>query len=186
MGELVAWLNDTIATRALHPLLLIGVFVVVFLAIHPFQDGNGRLSRILTTLLLLRAGYAYVPYSSLESVIEQSKEGYYLALRQTQGTIGGETPDWQPWLKFFLRAMHQQMRRLAVKVEREKLTLATLPELAMQILDYARQHGRVTIGDAIRVTGASRNTLKDHLRGLVEKRHLARHGTGKGSWYALP
>jgi Fic family protein len=60
-----------------HPLLLIGLWVVVFLEIHPFQDGNGRLSRVLTTLLLLQAGYAYVPYSSLESVVEQSKEASF-------------------------------------------------------------------------------------------------------------
>lgn len=80
---------------------MIAVFVVVFLAIHPFQDGNGRLSRALTTLLLLRAGYAYVQYNSFESVIEQSKDAYYLALRRTQGTIRTETPDWQPWLSFF-------------------------------------------------------------------------------------
>ena len=102
MVELIDWYNTATRDRELHPLLLIGVFVVVFLEIHPFQDGNGRLSRILTTLLLLRAGYAYVPYSSLESVIEQSKEAYYLALRQTQGTIRSDTPDWGPWLGFFL------------------------------------------------------------------------------------
>ncbi|WP_246663499.1 Fic family protein [Phyllobacterium endophyticum] len=59
------------------------MFTVVFLEIHPFQDGNGRLSRILATLPLLQAGYVYVPYSSLESVVENSKDGYYLALRQT-------------------------------------------------------------------------------------------------------
>jgi Fic family protein len=186
MAELVAWLAETRELRRLHPLLIISVFTVVFLEIHPFQDGNGRLSRILTTLLLLKAGYAYVPFSSLESVIENSKEGYYLALRQTQGTIRNEAPNWQPWLTFFLRAMQQQKRRLAAKVEREKLVIADLPELAVQILDHARQHGRVTIGDMIRVTGASRNTLKEHFRRLVEKGHLARHGTGKGSWYALP
>jgi Fic family protein len=186
MAELVAWLAETRELQRLHPLLIISVFTVVFLEIHPFQDGNGRLSRILTTLLLLKAGYAYVPFSSLESVIENSKEGYYLALRQTQCTIRNEAPNWQPWLTFFLRAMQQQKRRLAAKVEREKLVLADLPELAVQILDHARQHGRVTIGDMIRVTGASRNTLKEHFRSLVEKRHLARHGTGKGSWYALP
>jgi Fic family protein len=186
MAELVAWLAETRELQRLHPLLIISVFTVVFLEIHPFQDGNGRLSRILTTLLLLKAGYAYVPFSSLESVIENSKEGYYLALRQTQGTIRNEAPNWQPWLTFFLRALQQQKRRLAAKVEREKLVLADLPELAVQVLDHARQHGRVTIGNMIRVTGASRNTLKEHFRSLVEKGHLARHGTGKGSWYALP
>src|ERR1700677_1936741 len=87
MMELVAWLNQARELRRLHPLLIVAVFIVDFLAIHPFQDGNGRLSRVLTTLLLLQAGYAYVPYSSLESVIENSEEGYYLALRQTQTTV---------------------------------------------------------------------------------------------------
>ncbi|MFM2142900.1 MAG: hypothetical protein RLZZ476_1444 [Verrucomicrobiota bacterium] len=186
MAELVTWLNEARELRRLHPLLIVAIFVVVFLEIHPFQDGNGRLSRILTTLLLLQAGYAYVPYSSLESVIEQNKEGYYLALRQTQGTIRTASPNWQPWLIFFMRVMNQQKDRLARKVEREKLVLAALPDLAVQIVDYARQHGRVSMGDVIKTTGASRNTLKEHFRRLVGQGHLAQHGSGKGTWYALP
>ncbi|MDH4120536.1 MAG: DUF977 family protein [Deltaproteobacteria bacterium] len=186
MEELVAWLNETRDTGRLHPLLIICVFVVVFLEIHPFQYGNGRLSRVLTMLLLLQAGYTYIPYSSLESIIEHSKEGYYLALRQTQGTIRTESPNWQPWIGFFLHALQQQKRRLSAKVEREKLVIAALPELAAQIIDQARNHGRVTIGNMVRVTGASRNTLKEHFRRLVEQGYLEQHGTGKGTWYALP
>ena len=186
MAELVAWLNAERERRLLHPLLLTALFTVVFLEIHPFQDGNGRLSRILTTLLLLQAGYAYVPYSSLESVIEQSKEGYYLALRQTQGTIRTGAPDWQPWLVFFLRALQQQMKRLSKKIEREKIVLSNFPELSLRILDFARDHGRVSIGDMIKLTGASRNTLKQQLRILVEKKHLVKHGAGRTTWYSLP
>ena len=102
MQELVEWVRYMRSTESLHPLLIVAVFVVVFLEIHPFQDGNGRLSRVLTTLLLLQAGYAYVPYSSLESVIEQNKQAYYVALRQTQGTIRTEEPNWQSWITFFL------------------------------------------------------------------------------------
>lgn len=186
MTELVQWLNDARELKRIHPLLIVAVFIVTFLEIHPFQDGNGRLSRILTTLLLLQAGYAYVPYSSLESVIENSKEGYYLALRQTQGTIRTETPNWQPWLIFFIRALQQQKRRLAVKVEREKNTLAALPELAVKILDYVRDNGRVTTRDMVRETGASPNTLKATFTSLVEKGLLVRHGGGRSTWYALP
>ena len=186
MAELIGWLTAERERRHLHPLLVIAVFAVVFLEIHPFQDGNGRLSRILTTLLLLQAGYAYVPYSSLESVIEQSKEGYYLALRQTQGTIRSAAPNWQPWLIFFLRALQQQMKRLERKIEREKLVLSSLPELSLHILDHAREHGRVSMGEIVKLTGASRNTLKQQLRQLVEKRHLAKHGGGRSTWYSLP
>jgi Fic family protein len=186
MTELVKWLNDARELKRIHPLLIIAVFIVTFLEIHPFQDGNGRLSRVLTTLLLLQAGYAYVPYSSLESVIENSKEGYYLALRQTQGTIRTEAPNWQPWLLFFMRALQHQKRRLAVKVEREKNALATLSELAVKILDYVRDNGRVTTRDMVRETGASPNTLKATFTSLVEKGLLVRHGGGRSTWYALP
>jgi Fic family protein len=166
--------------------LVIAIFIVVFLEIHPFQDGNGRLSRILTTLLLLRAGYAYVPYSSLESVIERSKEGYYLALRQTQGTIRTDAPDWQPWVMFFLRALQQQMQRLARKVERERTVLSAMPELSLRIVEHAHEHGRVTIGEMATLTGSSRNTLKVHFRQLLAKGQLVMHGRGRGAWYALP
>ncbi|MBL8499155.1 MAG: Fic family protein [Nitrosomonas sp.] len=186
MQELVNWLRDERELARLHPLLITGIFIITFLEIHPFQDGNGRLSRILTMLLLLQAGYAYVPYSSLESIIENSKESYYLALRQTQDTIRTEAPDWQPWLLFFLRALQQQKCRLAVKVEREKNALATLPELAIKILDYVRDHGCVTTRDMVRETGASLNTLKATFTSLVEKGLLARHGGGRSTWYSLP
>jgi Fic family protein len=185
MDELVAWFNAERTAERLHPLLLIGIWVVVFLEIHPFQDGNGRLSRVLTTLLLLQAGYAYVPYSSLESVVEMNKEAYYLALRRTQGTIRTEAPDWQPWLLFFLRALAEQVRRLERKVEREQIVLAVLPDLSLQIVEFAREHGRITMAEAVRLTGGNRNTLKQHFRALVERGHLTQHGAGRGAWYGL-
>jgi Fic family protein len=185
MEELVTWLNETLQQRSLHPLLVIGIFVVVFLEIHPFQDGNGRLSRVLTTLLLLQAGYAYVPYSSLESVIEQSKENYYLALRRTQGTIRTEEPNWLPWLLFFLKSLHRQMQILRGKVEREKMLLMNLPDLSIQILDVLKDRGRITIGEAVAITEANRNTLKPHFKHLLEKGLIELHGRGRGAWYGL-
>ena len=186
MQELVAWLKEARDAQLMHPLLIVALFIVVFLEIHPFQDGNGRLSRALTTLLLLQAGYAYVPYSSLESVIEHSKEGYYLALRQTQRTIRSAAPNWQPWLLYFLRALQQQKRRLAVKVEHEKITLSALPDLAVKILDYAQQHGRVTVRDIVREHGVSPNTLKRNFTLLIDRGFLMRRGAGRSTWYGLP
>ena len=185
MTELVAWVHQERALGRLHPLLIIALCVVVFLEVHPFQDGNGRLSRVLTTLLLLQSGYAYVPYSSLESVVEQNKEAYYLALRQTQVTIRTDAPDWQPWLSFFLTSLAEQVKRLERKVEREKIVLATLPNLSLQIVEFAREHGRITISEATKLTGANRNTLKQHFRALVERGHLNQQGGGRGVWYEL-
>jgi Fic family protein len=183
MTELIAWTRKALEEKQLHPLLVIAVFTVVFLEIHPFQDGNGRLSRVLTSLLLLRSGYIYVPYSSLESVIEQTKEGYYMALRGTQGTIRTITPDWQPWVMYFLRALQKQKARLETKIAREKILVEKLPELSVQILELAKEHGRLTIGQIVEITGANRNTVKKHLQTLVTAGHLSQHGTGKGTWY---
>lgn len=185
MAELVTWFDEALREKSLHPLLLIALWVVVFLEIHPFQDGNGRLSRVLTTLLLMKSGYVYVPYSSLESIIEQNKEAYYLALRQTQGTIRTDAPNWQPWLIFFLRVLAEQVQRLNKKVEREKLVFAALPQLSLSIIELAREHGRVTIGDVTKLTGVSRNTLKQHFRALVAQGHLNQQGSGRGVWYEL-
>ena len=186
MTEIVAWTHEALLEKHIHPLIAVAIFTVVFLEIHPFQDGNGRLSRILTTLLLLRAGYNYVSYSSLESVIEKNKEGYYLALRQTQASIRTDAPNWQPWVVYFLRALKAQVDNLAQKVEREKMLLAAVPDLSLQILDHVRDHGRVTMGDMAKLTGVSRNTLKTHFRSLVRQNHLVLHGKGRGSWYGKP
>jgi Fic family protein len=186
MRELVEWTAQELRRTKLHPLLVIAIFAVVFLEIHPFQDGNGRLSRIMTSLLLLlRSGYAYVPYSSLESVIEANKEAYYVALRQTQATIRSNAPDWQPWLLFFLRSLAEQVRRLEKKIEREHIVLAALPGLSLQIVEFVREHGRVTMADAVRLTAGNRNTLKPHFRNLVERGQLVQRGSGRGTWYEL-
>lgn len=183
MAELVEWLNKTLDGKQLHPLLAIAIFIVVFLEFHPFQDGNGRLSRVLTTLLLLRSGYAYVPYSSLESVIEATKDGYYLALRRTQGTIRSDAPAWEPWVIYFLTSLQGQKARLEAKIARERLLIVNLPELSVQILELAKAHGRITVGQIVGMTGANRNTVKKHLQALVAASHLAQHGSGKGTWY---
>ena len=184
MRELLEWVVYTRETKALHPLLMIAVFVVVFLEIHPFEDGNGRLSRVLTTLLMLQSGYAYVPYSSLESIIEQNKQGYYLALRKTQGTIRSEKPDWQPWIVFFLSSLASQVKRLEEKVEREKLIQVKLPELSTAIIELAREHSKITVGMIESDTQAKRATIKLHLTKLVKAGHLSQNGTGRGTWYS--
>lgn len=185
MSELVDWTNKALTEKRHHPLIVISVFIVTFLETHPFQDGNGRLSRILTTLLLLRAGYLYTPYSSLESVIEQSKESYYLALRRTQGTIRTGTPDWEPWMLFFLQALQRQKRNLEAKVNKERLMQDRLPELSVQILETVHAHGRTTLSDAVTATGGNKNTVKRHIQKLVANGYLLKQGTGRATWYVL-
>ena len=121
-----------------------------------------------------------MPYSSLESVVEQSKERYYIALRQTQGTIRTAHPDWQPWLVYFLGVLTEQKLRLEKKIARERILLGDMPELSVQILELCRERGHVTISDIVKAAGASRNTIKDHVTALVDKAHLVRQW--RGTW----
>ncbi|MDR2187059.1 MAG: Fic family protein [Azonexus sp.] len=188
MESLVAWTRKTQEEEAHHPLLVIAVFIVTFLAIHPFQDGNGRLSRVLTTLLLLRAGYAYVPYASLERVIEENKDFYYKALRRTQTTLNSKTPDWAPWVGFFLRSLKRQKDSLAARLRDERKAQDNeeeLPELSRQVIKALQQKERLTITQLAEMTGANRNTLKVRLRELVAARRIRQRGKARATWYAL-
>lgn len=186
MEDLVRWVNKATAEKALHPLMIVAVFIVEFLAIHPFQDGNGRLSRILTTLTLLRFGYLYVPYASLESVIEDNKELYYRGLRRTQISLKSEKPDWEPWIGFFLRCLKRQKDNLSVKIEKEKeLDDRHLPELSARVLELLQEHKRLTISELVESTGANQNTLKVRLRELVESGRIERYGKARATWYVL-
>lgn len=185
MQELVYWTNEQLEAKQSHPLLIIGIFIVVFLAIHPFQDGNGRLSRILTTLLLLKSGYLYVPYSSLESIIENNKEGYYLALRKMQQSFAKKHPDFKPWLLFFLHCLQKQKRYLESKVSREKLLKVQLSPLSSEIVMLISEHGRLTISELEKLTKANRNTIKKHLQELVYNGHIVRQGKGRATAYSL-
>lgn len=185
MEELFAWQAKEERDPTLHPLLRIAVFVVVFLAIHPFQDGNGRLSRILNNLLLLQSGYSFATYSSLESVIEHNKEAYYLALRRTQTTLRADAVEWDPWILFFLRSVQSQIDRLRANLDvigapEEHRDLSPLAErLAVLLIE----RGTLTVADAAAATGTNRNTIKDKLAELVGKGLAELHGKGRGAHY---
>ena len=185
MEKLIGWLNSVVKEKSVHPLLIIAAFVVCFLAIHPFQDGNGRLSRILTNLLLLRFGYEYVPYSSLESVIEDNKDLYYKALRRTQKSFLEDKTNWGSWCKFFLKCLKKQKDKLAAKLEREKIIAGDLPKLSGEILGFLREHGKLGIAEVETLTGANRNTLKVRLRELVKDNFIEQNGRARATVYSL-
>jgi Fic family protein len=182
MHELVAWTKRELEGSGHHPLFVIAVFVVRFLAIHPFQDGNGRLARVLTNLLLLRSGYTHMPYSSLERVVEENRENYYRSLRSAQGTLDRDESRLPDWLRFFLLCLVEQKNSLAEKVKRERI-MSSLSPLDEKILSLARQHGRLTLASAIKLTRTNRNTLKLHLRQLVQAGRMQLLGRGRSSWY---
>lgn len=185
MKELVRWYGAEKGDRLNHPLLDIGAFIVHFLAIHPFQDGNRRLSRVLTTLMLLREGYLYVPYCSLESIVEENKERYYLSLRKAQASFKTGRHELDGWLCFFLSALKKQKDILQDRINQEKtLSTADLSVLSRIILKIVTSREQSTVSDLVTLSEANRNTIKKHLKSLVETRLIRKHGVKKGAWYS--
>lgn len=186
MQDLILWTRETLNDGAYHPLIVTAIFKVTFLAIHPFQDGNGRLSRVLTTLILLKAGYSYIPYSSLESIIEKNKDAYYLALQRTQKTIKSNKIDWLPWLQFFLTCLKRQKDHLQVKTDAAG-DYTHLPHESMLIMQYVDRNRRITLAEAEKIiTTIAKPTIKKRLYQLVDDELLVKHGKARGTWYTKP
>lgn len=182
MTELVAATNAALADLTLHPVVTIARFIVDFRAIHPFQDGNGRLARALTSLLLLRAGYEFVPYSSLERVIEENKQTYYAALRASQLAIRTSPSNFGEWLTFFLRALRVQQKNLAAKldVERSMIALSAVQERVLAVID---QHGRATTTLIAHGLSLPTRTVRYHLEVLTQRGIIEAHGEKRGRYY---
>jgi Fic family protein len=185
MENLVEFTQEKMKDDSEHPLLIISDFVVRFLSIHPFQDGNGRLSRILTNLLMLRAGYDYVQYSSHERIVEENKEQYYLSLREAQKSLKEQGPSFLIWTEFFLEMLKRQKDVLFEKIKREKLG-HIMPKLSQDLLTLAKEHGQVTVSFLSNALPANRNTVKKHLQQLTRDGKLVLHGKARGAFYTLP
>ena len=186
MESLLSWTNERIETQDLHPLLVVATFVYEFLSIHPYQDGNGRLSRLLATLLLLKLDYAFVQYVSFEHVIENKKDAYYRALRAGQQHRYSEQERIDKWILFFLECLVELTKRLESKYAvYSKLKLA-LSARQQQIVAYAKEHTTLQIREIVQsLKGYSRNTIKKDLAYLVKEGLLLKTGVGRGTRYHI-
>ena len=186
MVELVNWYNEAIDDPKYHKIIVIAAFVVQFLKIHPFQDGNGRLSRILTDLLLLKAGYVYTPYVSLDKIVEEHKADYYVALRSSQVTFGTESESIKSWTEFFLGIALAQVERAldllsVARIEQD------LSEKQTIIWDYFKNHASdsVSVGTLEQETGVNRETIKQETDKLVALNLIERFGGGRSTVYRV-
>lgn len=183
MDDVLFWVTSEIEKKETHPLIIIANFIFEFLAIHPFRDGNGRLSRALTTLLLLKAGYTYVPYVSLDEIIEERKIDYYLALRKTQSKHKTKNEDITLWLNFLLGALLEQIKRAKEIMEEDQPEkLLSEKQLAIYQLFYV---------DALSISEISKKlngsipmaTIKQALSRLVDLKLIERIGVTRGARY---
>lgn len=184
MQGLIAWTNERMAKKDLHPLMITAAFVYEFLSIHPYQDGNGRLSRLLTSLLLLKQDYKFVQYVSFENVIETRKEGYYRALMEGQKNRYKEEERIDSWMLFFLECLILLTRRLEAKYETYSKLKTVLNERQQSVLSFMEEHKNAQVGElATHLEDYSRNTLKKDLAYLVKEGLLLKTGEGRGVRY---
>jgi len=182
MQELVDWTKEAMKTESHHPLLIIGNFLVEFLNIHPFVDGNGRISRVLTNLLLLKEGYLYMPYASHEKLIEDNKPGYYVALRKSQKTLGGKKENIAPWLNFFLDVLLEQSKQAVELLSHENIE-KLLSEKQLAVWEYLNTVDEASPKEISEKTGVARPTINQAIDKLMRLKKVERIGLGRSTRY---
>ena len=182
MQELVEWTGRTLAEKKHHPLLIVGNFLVEFLQVHPFQDGNGRLSRVLTNLLLLKEGYLYMPYVSHEKLVEDNKPEYYLALRQSQKTFKTDHETIISWLDFFLTIFLKQSEMAIDLLSKENIErLLTQKQLA--VWNYLQKVDSATPREISEQTKVAYPTVRQAIDKLMRLKKIERIGQGRSTSY---
>ena len=182
MTELVDWTYEAIEKSRFHPPLIIDNFIVEFLKIHPFEDGNGRLSRVLTNLLLLRSGYQFMQYVSHEQLIEKRKDEYYIALRKSQETFKTDHDTIAPWLNFFLAVVKEQATKALIYLEEERVE-DTLSPKQYEVWKNISSVNEASRRDIVKNTNVGMPTVKQALDRLLELGKIKRIGKGPGTRY---
>lgn len=182
MAELVAWTRAALEEKHFHPLLVIANCIVEFLKIHPFQDGNGRLSRVLTNLLLLRTGYVFTHYVSHEQIIERRKDEYYLALRKSQETFGTEHDTIEPWLNFFFSVLKEQARAALTYLEEEHVEDTLSPKQYL-VWQHFMNVNNASPAEIAKATGIIMPTVRKAIIRLAALKKIKRTGQGAGTRY---
>ncbi len=183
MSELIKCVSGALEGKKHHGLLIISNFIVDFLKIHPFQDGNGRMSRILTNMLLLQAGYSYVPYVALERIIEIHKADYYIALRRSQATFGTQNESIQEWTTYFLESLEEQAVSATKLLERSNLILHLSPSHKKVWDIFQKDTHDLTPKIIMELTGVPRGTLEQAINKLLQLKLIERVGLGRSTKY---
>lgn len=182
MLELVEWTKEAFVLKEIHPLLIIANFLVEFLNIHPFTDGNGRLSRVLTNLVMLQAGYAYMPYVSHEKLIENNKAEYYLSLRKSQKTLKTDNSNIMPWLEFFFNVLLTQAKQAIELLSKENIEKLLSPKQLL-VWEYLNKAQEATPGEISKITKVARPTVSQALNTLLRLKKVERMGQGRTTRY---
>ncbi len=184
--DLLVWANQNMESGELHPLIVIGTFIYEFLSIHPFQDGNGRLSRLLTTLLLLRSDYPFIQYVSFENIIEERKSDYYRVLMEGQKNRYTEKEKIDAWLLFFFNCLYDLTLRLDAKYSNLKSKGSYLNERQKIVLEYIKVNQPVKVSDIAKgLPEYPQNTIRRDVIYLRDEQAITPIGSGRGTKYIV-
>ena len=173
--------NRILDAKDVDALILIPVFIHDFLCIHPFNDGNGRMSRLLTTLLLYRCGYVVGKYISLESKIAKNKNLYYDALESCQHGWYENQEDPSPFIKYLLRTVLAAYRDFEDRVD---LVSEKLPAIEIVRRAVYKKIGKFTKSDIMELCPTSGKTsVESSIKMLVDRGVLVKHGSGRATYY---
>jgi len=186
MDKLFFWATTNFANEEIHPLIIIGTFVYEFLSIHPYQDGNGRLSRLLTTLLLLKNNYDFMKYASMEIEIEKRKKEYYNALMNGQKDRVTEKENISKWVLFFLDMLISSIQKLEERYTQIKDKKSYLNKRQKEVLKYIKENEPVKISDVISaITTATSYTLKKDMKYLINEGLIIKMGKTRATFYVI-
>lgn len=185
LNKLCEWVNEALEQGELHPLIIVSVFSAVFLQIMPFDMGNWRLVRFLIMLILLKAGYSYVPFVSLSKIMDEHIDEIYAALKENQASLDAGTPSWGRWIDCILDVLLSQKTVLAERIDAKEVELPDMSALSMRIMALFKEHQRLQMNEIIKLTRGRRATIKLRLTELLAAGYLRRHGQGRGTWYSL-
>ena len=186
MTDLIDWTNQQLKLVEIHPLVVIGLFIYEFLSIHPFQDGNGRLSRLLTILLLLKFDYQFIQYVSFENLIEQKKKTYYEALMAGQKNRYSDIERIDSWILFFLQSFETLILRLEEKYNVLKSKGGYLNERQKKVKEFIEKNQPIKLSDLAKgLPDISINTLKKDLQYLKTEQIIDSIGKNRGTVYIM-
>ena len=186
MDEVISWTNKNLNSEEYHPLIVISTFTYEFLSIHPYQDGNGRLSRLLTTLLLLRSGYDFMNYASMETEIEKKKKEYYKVLMDGQKDRYTSKENISSWIQYFLKMLHEAIEILESRFEDIKKTKSYLSKGQSEIIDFIRSNEPVKISDiSNEISSRSIHSIRKDIVYLKNENLIRQVGKGRSTVYYL-
>lgn len=191
LNDLLEWLKKAKAD-GIHPVIIAGIFHLEFVSIHPFTDGNGRVTRLLTQLLLYRLNWDFRKILVLEDYYNQNRQDYYNGLHSNEDKEYTQGRDSTVWLEYFTTGFVVEARKVLEKIQSigygqvsKKSEQIFLDKNEIQIMDFLTTTGRITSDDVSDILGLTKRAAQMKLKRLIQNKLIKLQGSGPSTFYVL-